>query len=118
MFIYGGRDVRININDIKIINIYDANFHELRIDIYILCLMATVSKRAGKSKQLSAKRLGQRLWNSASFSLSHWIMAPFRLGDIVFTLVSCPYTQMDVDGLEHLLIKRTTSGSPPRKRHC
>ena len=86
---YGGRDVRININDINIINIYDFSLISmmrtfidaiwLRIDIYILCLMATVSKRAGKSKQLSAKRLGQRLWNSASFSLSHWIMAPFRL---------------------------------------
>ena len=67
---YGGRDVRININDIKIINIYDFSLISmirtisLRIDIYILCLMATVSKRAGKSKQLSAKRLGQRLWNS------------------------------------------------------
>ena len=48
----------------------------LRIDIYILCLMATVSKREGKSKELSAKRLGQRLWNSASVEFRVFLPIP------------------------------------------
>ena len=115
--LYGGRDVRININDINIINIYDFSLISMIRTFlsYALIFIFSVSwqpylKERGKASSFLLNVLDSvcgipRLSPCPIGLWRHFVW--WRLVDIVFTLVFrlflAPYTQMDVDGLEQLL---------------